>query len=107
MSRRRISNTKHSFKRAKERTELTKDEAKCLIREASVKGKAWGNLPEGPLKEFVKKRSKYKRVKYYRGYIFVFNKTSSSCITMYPVHQYVLDDQKQFEFFLKEGCLKD
>lgn len=97
MSRSKVKNSEHSYQRSKERTPLYKRQAKKLMKEASRCGKAAGNLPEGPLKKYVESKGKQKRVKCYQGYIFVFAKTSTSCITFYPVKEEILEAQKQYD----------
>ena len=90
MSRTKVKNSNHSYERVKERTNLSKRETKQLMKEASRYGLSAGNIPEGPLRTYVASKGDNKRVKYYKGYIFIFAKTSTSCITMYPVDEDVL-----------------
>ena len=96
MSRTKVKNSNHSYERVKERTNLSKRETKQLMKEASRYGLSAGNIPEGPLRTYVASKGDNKRVKYYKGYIFIFAKTSTSCITMYPVDEDVLKAEEEY-----------
>jgi hypothetical protein len=79
-------NTLHAIKRTDERMGVRDNEqANRLIAEARNNGKLWYELPPGPTADFVKRKSdkQGKIVKYYKGWIYVFFKTSKRCITMY------------------------
>ena len=90
MSRARVKNSAHSYDRVKERTNLSRRETIKLMKEASRYGVSAGCMKPGPLKEYLASKGDAKRVKYYKGYIFIFAKNSTSCITMYPVDEEVL-----------------
>ena len=90
MSRTKVKNSKHSYDRVKERTNLSKRETEKLMKEASRYGISAGNIPDGPLRRYIASKGDAKRVKYFKGYVFIFAKTSTSCITMYPVDEEVL-----------------
>lgn len=92
----RVENTFHGKSRASERTSLSKKEREKLIKDASRYGKCYQNLQPGPLQTYVFFKSKNKKTKYFKNYIFVFQKTSTSLITMYPVPEKVLEDEKNF-----------
>lgn len=72
MSRIKRKNPIHVFKRAAERTDFSKREAQRLIKEAQTAGKAYGNIPPGPLADYIKSKGNTKRVKIYQGYVFIF-----------------------------------
>ena len=97
MSRTVVKNSNHSYERVKERTNLSKRETIKLMKEASRYGLSANNIPEGPLRNYVASKGNNKRVKYYKGYIFIFAKTSTSCITMYPVDEEVLKAQEMVD----------
>lgn len=97
MSRIKRKNPIHVFKRAAERTDFSKREAQRLIKEAQTAGKAYGNIPPGPLADYIKSKGNTKRVKVYQGYVFIFARTSTACITMYPIPEEVLKAQDEFE----------
>ena len=89
MSRTKTQNTDHSYDRAAERCGWSKQKATTMMRLAQRYGKCFGNLPEGPLREFLEKKQakQARRIKYYAGYIFVFSSTSTRCITVYPFEE--------------------
>ena len=97
MSRTKVKNSNHSYARVRERTSLSKRETVKLMKEASRYGLSAGNIPDGPLRKYVASKGDAKRVKYYKGYIFIFAKTSTSCITMYPADEEVLAAQAEAE----------
>lgn len=79
-------NTLHAVKRAIQRAKLPSDfDANIMISEARNSGIEWFDLPPGELADFVKSKAsiKNKIVKYYKGWIYVFFRTSKRCITMY------------------------
>lgn len=92
-----MKNSSHSINRARERSNLSKRKTNSLMKEASKYGLSYDHLPEGPLREYIRKRSYFKRVKLYKGHVFVFAKTSTACITMYPVDPQVLMEQEEFD----------
>lgn len=93
----KTDSTLHGINRAFERTGLFKKELVRLIKRASRYGKSWENMRPGPLQDYLKRKSAYKRVKYYCNYVFVFQKTSTSLITMYPVPEEILLAQKEYD----------
>lgn len=101
MSRTKAKNSEHSLLRAKERTDLSKSQIKQMIKEAQTAGIAYANLKEGPIRDFVKSKGTMKRVKVYKNHVFVFAKTSTACITMYPLDESLLIAQEEFDARLK------
>lgn len=76
--------SKHSIERMEERTELDKGNFKEFYRNALRKGKSWEQLKDGELKQFLKSREFWNcKVKYYKGYIFVYSRNSKQLYTMY------------------------
>lgn len=102
MSRNKVKNTKHSIIRARERTDLNKKQIKNLIKEAQTAGIAAGNMRDGPIKTYLKSTGNHKRIKIYKDYVFVFNKTSTSCITLYPLKTELKEKQAEYDKKLEE-----
>lgn len=65
------------------------------MKEASRYGISAGNIPDGPLRRYIASKGDAKRVKYFKGYVFIFAKTSTSCITMYPVDEEVIRAEEE------------
>ena len=86
MSKIKSKNSSHSYLRAIQRCEWDKFTAKRMMKNASRYGKSYQNLEDGELKDFLKRKQDKtnRRVKYYSGYIFVFARNSTKCITVYP-----------------------
>lgn len=97
MSRIKAKDSVHVFERVAERTTLSKRDAKRLIKEAQTAGKAYSNIPPGPLADYIKSKGTTKRVKVYQGYVFIFARTTTACITMYPIDEEVLKAQEEFD----------
>lgn len=88
MSRNKTVNTLHSYLRASERCGWGKRQARDMMKKASRYGVAAGSMKEGPIKDYIAKKqygNPYKRIKLYQGYVFVFCKNSTRCITVYPL----------------------
>ena len=102
MSRRRVKDSFHSFIRAKERTPLLKREIERLIWEAQRAGKSYMTLKDGPIKDFLESKSKTKRVKLYKNYVFVFARTSTACITMYPLREDLITKQEEYDKMMSD-----
>lgn len=99
MTMRKVKNTHHAYIRAKERIGITKKEAERLIKEAYFSGVSVNALNDCPIKRFLARKAHYrrKRIKIYKGYVFVFCSTSTKCITMYKIKQEILDAQREWE----------
>ena len=97
MSRTKIKNSAHSYERAKERTNIPKRRIKQMMKQASISGVAYGNLPNGPIKDYIGTKGNSKRVKVYMNHVFIFAKNSTACITMYPLDQELIDAQKEYD----------
>ena len=100
MSRTRCKNqTAHGMRRVSERCGISKDNAKCFIRAASIHGYSPSHMPEGSkLRDYtlLKEYGKGKRVKIYKGFIFIFNNTSNRLITAYPIPDDLIDEFNTF-----------
>ena len=85
MSRVKSKNTDHSYLRAAERFGWSKKKAKEMMQLASRHGVSVGNMRKGPLQEWLLEHQIYthRRIKLYKGYVFVFASTSTKCITVY------------------------
>lgn len=89
--------TKHGYLRVKERTTITDNEINTLSSYAIKNGVNYNEIIDGPLKMFVwnKQRKGNKRVKLYRGYVFIFFLNSRRLITCYPIPDEFLEDYKK------------
>lgn len=93
----KVDNTYHGSIRTEERTELFKRQREKLIKDACRYGKVWQNMVPGPLRDFIQKKSVKKKAKYFCKYVFIFQRTSTSLITMYPVPEEILLAQKEYD----------
>ena len=80
----------HAYQRAAQRLGLYRDEAYRLVNEAWSAGKAAEDLEDGPLKDYLMRKSLRKKVRLYKDTVFIFNKTSKTCITMYKLPENIL-----------------
>lgn len=85
----------HAFERASERLGLYKDEATRLLKEAWTAGKQYHELQDGPVKRYLATKGQQKKIKVYKNTVFVFNKTSGTCITMYKLPDYIIKAQNE------------
>ena len=87
MSIHRTRNTVHSYDRAKERFGLSRETTKLMIKNALYYGISPDKLEDEELKRELlhKQACNRKRIKIYKGKVFVFCKTSTKCITIYPL----------------------
>jgi len=97
MARAKVKNTFHSYNRTFERLGIYKKAATKLMKEAQRYGKTAGQLPLGPIRDYLESKGTFKRVKLYRGIIFVFNKNSTSCLTAYPLPEEIKAKQLEFD----------
>ena len=103
MSRVKTQNTDHSYERAAMRCGWSRKKAREMMKLASRYGTAPGNLPEGPIKNFLAARQDFtrRRVKLYQGYVFIFCSTSTRCITVYPLPPELSgESEKKNEFII-------
>jgi len=89
--------TYHGYKRATERVALNPKELQRISLWAIKNGINPHDIPEGALKKYVLSRVNryHKRIKLYRGYVFIFFETSRRMITCYPVPERFLDEYKK------------
>ena len=88
--------TTHAFVRSTERSTFSKKEVEMYSKIAARKGLAAENIcGNKALRQYVKARSRFKRVKVYLDYIWVFCNTSNRLITFYPVPEHL---KKSTEF---------
>lgn len=82
--------TKHSLQRLIERSQFTHVNT---IKKASKAGYPINCFKKYPnFYKWLSSIAPYKRVKVYKGLIFIFNNTSDRCITVYPIKdRYLLD----------------
>lgn len=89
--------TYHAYERIKERSNIKNKELYNLSSHAIKNGISFNQIPPGSLKSYVgyKVAKKNKRVKLYRGYVFIFFKNSKRMITCYPIPEKHLKEYKK------------
>lgn len=90
--------TFHSEQRMEERAGVLDFNTKRqMSAQAAKTGMPYGIVPKGPFYDYLEKRakSKGKKVKIHAGYVFIFNKNSDMCITMYPVPDEFMEEYKK------------
>lgn len=89
--------TYHGYLRVKERSNINDKEIQNLSFMAIKNGIAFTQIPPGPLKSYVgyKMSQGNKRVKLYRGYVFIFFLNSRRLITCYPIPEKHYEEYKQ------------
>lgn len=99
MGKTKTNNTNHSYYRAAERLGLNKEKARKMMREASrygINGLGYTDdsdkfINNKRLMRYLQKKqyfNPHKRIKFYQGYVFVFCRTSTRCLTVYPAPYY-------------------
>lgn len=89
--------TRHGLERIKTRGGITNNnQALTTIRNASKKGLSIADIEDGPLKNYLKSKDHGKRVKLYKRYVYIFNKTSDRVITLYPLPEEYLEEAKKY-----------
>lgn len=96
MSMKRTRNTKHSYDRSSERFGLSKSNTKLMIKNALFYGISPDKLEDEELKNKLlhKQACNRKRIKIYKNKVFVFCKTSTKCITIYPLEKGQTDEKE-------------
>lgn len=87
MSRVKSLNLPHAYLRAAERCGWKPKQAEYIMKSAQKHGLTSNDpIEDEKLKKFLTNRQKhtFRRIKYYKGYIFVFASTSTKCYTVYP-----------------------
>ena len=89
MSRKKVKNTIHSYDRARERFGLSRSTTTLMIKNALLHGISPDKLEDYELREMLlhKQACNHKRIKIYKNKVFVFCKTSTRCITVYPLEK--------------------
>lgn len=80
--------TGHALKRLYQRVGLTeKSGAKGYVKNALKNGKHIGDFPESPFKDFLRKKADAtgKRVRVYKGFVFIFNTSNNGLTTLYEI----------------------
>lgn len=118
MSKRHINSGNHAHLRVQQRfsQDLNKKQRRELIRNASKNGDCPADFRNGHPKiySYLSKLST-KRVKIYRGFVFIFNKTSDRLITMYELPEeyteeyqiYVLQKKARRKEKIEKSLRKD
>jgi len=90
--------THHSLLRMAERCGITNAKAATnMIRNASKLGRGIQSFPDGELKNYLLSKKHNKRVKVYKGIVFIFNKTSDRAITLYPIPNEFMEEYKTYD----------
>ena len=77
--------SKHSKLRMRERTPFNSDERRKLCREALDYGKSLNQIEDKKLKNYIWSKSRYCKIKVYKGYMFLYSKNSHQLYTMYEI----------------------
>lgn len=77
--------SKHSKQRMRERTPFNSDERRKLFREALDYGLSIQQIDDKKLKHYVWSKSRYCKIKVYKGYMFLYSKNSHQLYTMYEI----------------------
>ena len=89
--------TKHSLSRMKTRAGICQESVAIrTMQNASRKGLCIADFPDCKLKDYLKTKDKGKRVKVYKGYIYIFNKTSDRAITLYKIPDEYKEDYEKY-----------
>lgn len=100
MSRTKVKKqTFHGVKRVKQRCGITNDRSlKNFVKAASKHGYSPQHLNEGRLKNYLinKSQRRNKRIKIYKGYVFIFNNTSDGLITAYEIPERFMEEFNTF-----------
>lgn len=87
MSRNKTKNSAHAYERAAERLGWSKRKAKEEMAFARQGGLSVGELKPGALRDwlYAKQRGTPRKLKIWKGCVFVFCSTSTRCLTVYPL----------------------
>lgn len=96
--------TFHGYERVRERSDIKEKELNNLSFYAIKNGIDYNCIPAGPLKNYLWYRAnKYnKRIKLYRGYVFIFFQNSRRLITCYPIPEKHLEEYREMVNNLKK-----
>jgi len=91
--------TGHALKRLEQRAGVTKKiGADRYVKNAFRKGQLVNEFPPGPFQNFlIKKEFKTgKRVRVFRGFIFIFNSSNNGLTTLYKVPKKYIQEYEQY-----------
>ena len=89
--------TRHGLSRMNTRIGISNEEiAINTIRCASKKGMSISEFEEGALKDYLRTKDHGKRIKVYKGTIYIFNKTSDRVITLYPIPEEFMEEYNKY-----------
>lgn len=90
--------THHGLQRMAERMGVKqKSVATKTIENAVQKGKPISYFQDGLLKKYLLSKQHNKRLKVYKGFIFIFNKTSNRVITLYPIPEEFKEEYESYD----------
>ena len=75
----------HSKQRMRERTPFNSDERRKLFRAALDYGKSLHQIEDKKLKHYIWCKSRYCKIKVYKGYMFLYSKNNHQLYTMYKI----------------------
>ena len=84
----------HAYDRCAERLGLSKRSVNTLAREASKYGESAEHIKDIEIRNYLLSKGHYKRVKYYKGIVVVFAKTSNRLITAYPLPENLIKENE-------------
>ena len=96
--------TLHGYERVKERSNISDKELNNLSFFAIKNGIGFNQVPTGKLRNYLWYRAykNDKRIKLYRGYVFIFFKNSRRLITCYPIPEKHIEEYEKIAKEFKE-----
>lgn len=99
----KIKQTKHAINRAKDRLGMCQESSiAIMMRNALGRGQCANDFPPGEFKNYLLCRERGKRIKVYKGKVFVFNRSSKRCITVYPVPEEHMEEYLKYQKLLNK-----
>lgn len=100
--------TVHGYNRVVERSDINEKELQTLSMYAIRNGLNDKDIPRGALKSYFrrKKRIGNKKIKIYRGYVFIFFVNSNRLITCYPLPEKYREEYERIMKRLKDSEVK-
>lgn len=103
MTRKKVINFhKHGLKRSMERCGIGKKQGfRNMINNAVKYGQNPFDFPvDSQIYKFLKEKEKYKgkRIKTYKGKVFILSKNTNNLITVYEIPEHLKEEYKKYEF---------
>ena len=94
---RKQKQTHHGIVRMAERMGINnKKIATDIIRKASQSGLDICDFPDGAFRDYLFSKKHNKRIKVYKGFVFIFNKTSDRVITLYKIPTEYMEEYEKY-----------